>query len=344
MLSRRSLFEGTTCAVALLSSGISTAQAAEPPGSFLPWQIWNEPSVRGTPLALVSAAILAANAHNFQPWLFHVEETRIDVFADVTRDIGKFDPLLREMFLGLGCAIENAVCAAGVNGYDVSVETPAGELATIKQRIAPVPAATLHLTKREAVASGELYRAIPLRHTNRNAYDIARLPPKEWHNAVSAQFVNDAVRLFLFDDAAQINALNTCTLEATIQTVADTPDMGAAGQQWLAQTREQTAATPLNGIIATRDRYECAAVIAAGRAWQRLHLLSTAHGVDMQPVNQAVELADRESREAFASDWDERLAAFTGGDWKAVLVFRAGYARVPAQISPRRALKDVLLS
>jgi hypothetical protein len=33
------------------------------------------------PLALVSAAILAANPHNTQPWLFQVSDSRIDLIA-----------------------------------------------------------------------------------------------------------------------------------------------------------------------------------------------------------------------------------------------------------------------
>ncbi len=53
------------------------------------------------------AGILAANPHNTQPWLFQVGATRIELFADIRRNLGAFDPYLREMHIGLGCALEN---------------------------------------------------------------------------------------------------------------------------------------------------------------------------------------------------------------------------------------------
>ncbi len=69
------------------------------------------------PVNLVRAAILAANPHNSQPWLFHVTRTQIDLYADLQRNIGTVDPFLREMHLGLGCALENLLVAAPANGY-----------------------------------------------------------------------------------------------------------------------------------------------------------------------------------------------------------------------------------
>ena len=53
--------------------------------------------------------ILAANPHNTQPWLFKIADTRIDVYADRARNLGSFDPFLREMHIGLACAVENMV-------------------------------------------------------------------------------------------------------------------------------------------------------------------------------------------------------------------------------------------
>ena len=75
----------------------------------------------GNPLGLVRAAVLAANAHNAQPWHFAVTPHRIDVFADPTRTLGTMDPLRREMHLSLGCAIENLVLAGPPNGLATTV-------------------------------------------------------------------------------------------------------------------------------------------------------------------------------------------------------------------------------
>ena len=78
-------------------------------------------SLHGTPLALVAAGILAANPHDTQPWIFHVDDDRIAVYADLSRNLGAMDALLREMHLGLGCAIQNMLLAAPANGYSVEL-------------------------------------------------------------------------------------------------------------------------------------------------------------------------------------------------------------------------------
>ena len=64
---------------------------------------------------------------------------------------------------------------------------------------------------------------------------------------------------------------------------------------WLSQTRDtQVGSAPVLGLIAVRDRYDRAQTIAAGRCWQRLHLDATLNGVALQPVNQPIEMIDRE--------------------------------------------------
>jgi nitroreductase len=67
-------------------------------------------------MALVRAAVLAANAHNAQPWHFKAAQDRVDLFADTSRSIGTMDSLGREMDVSLGCAIENLALAAPANG------------------------------------------------------------------------------------------------------------------------------------------------------------------------------------------------------------------------------------
>jgi hypothetical protein len=82
------------------------------------WQRWRE---EAGPLGLVAAAILAANPHNLQPWLFRVTATTVDLFADLTRGIASLDPYGRERQVGLGCALENLVLAAATRGYQPTV-------------------------------------------------------------------------------------------------------------------------------------------------------------------------------------------------------------------------------
>jgi hypothetical protein len=64
---------------------------------YEPWLHWREDA---SPLGMVASAILAANPHNSQSWLFAVTPTTMDVYADLTRRTGALDPLGIEQMVG----------------------------------------------------------------------------------------------------------------------------------------------------------------------------------------------------------------------------------------------------
>ena len=109
-----------------------------------PWTLWNSSEYKNTPVALVAAGILASNPHNTQPWIFRLSDKQIDILADTSRNLGSFDPYLREMHIGLGCAIENMVLAAPANGYGTEVLFEEGSLLEI-EKSGLVHAATIRL-------------------------------------------------------------------------------------------------------------------------------------------------------------------------------------------------------
>ena len=106
---------------------------------------WDQAAAAGAdPMNLVRAAVLAANAHNTQPWLFVVTGERIELFADMTRTIGAMDPLLRELHISLGCALENLVLAGPPSGLSASVAllpdpADATHVATVTRRSSTWP-------------------------------------------------------------------------------------------------------------------------------------------------------------------------------------------------------------
>jgi nitroreductase len=124
------------------------------------------------------------------------------------------------------------------------------------------------------------------------------------------------------------------------------PDLGAATADrfWLDTTRDvHTATAAVIGLILVRDRLDMAQAIDAGRAWQRLHLTATARGLAAQPLNQPVEMVDRDrmlGRTDVFGPALARLAAANG--WEPTFVFRLGYPKREALRSPRRPLDDVL--
>jgi len=381
---------GATTFLALTGGMLRTLDAAGRPlpadDAYAPWRLWSDPAIAGTPLALVAAGVLAANPHDTQPWLFGVSANAIEIFADLSRNLGAMDAYVREMHLGLGCAVENMRLAAGPNGYSAEVEARPGSLTALDERRTPVHAATLRLTERGRMTPDSLYRAIPDRHTNRYAYDRNRALPEEWRAFASHADVGGDVRVFLFEDGEPRRLFDAAVVEATEAIIADKtmiadsdrwfrassgeidahrdgPTLDAAGlssltllfarlfpvspetshKAWLDQTRDvQVASAPAVGLIAVRDRYDRASAIAAGRVWQRLHLSATAHGVAMQPLNQPIEMIDRERQAGLGRTWAARVARLTGDDWQATFSFRAGFASETAPASPRRRLKDVL--
>lgn len=225
--SRRALLKSAGGALAVLSIG-GTLYAAETGGhalpsgdAYQPWKSWDDASLKGTPFALVAAAVLAANPHDTQPWLFRVADDSIEVYADVSRHLGAMDPYLREMHLGLGCAIENMTLAAAPNGYSAHVDLARGALTDIAERSRPILAARLRLAKRASTAADPLHRAIPERHTNRYAYERGRPLDAAWLDAISRLGEVDGVRVIVFTQSDSRNLLEGAMVDATKAIIAD---------------------------------------------------------------------------------------------------------------------------
>jgi nitroreductase len=124
------------------------------------------------------------------------------------------------------------------------------------------------------------------------------------------------------------------------------PDLGAAATDrfWLDTTQSvHTATAPVFGMLLVRDRLDMVQAIVAGRAWQRLHLAVTARGLAAQPLNQPVEMVDRNQMLGRSDEFAPALAALTQTPgWEPTFVFRMGYADRGAPRSPRRQLEDVV--
>jgi hypothetical protein len=328
---------------------------------------------------LVRAAILAANPHDSQPWLFHVTETQIDLFADRKRNLGHIDPLLREMHIGLGCALENLLLAAAANGYKTRVTLlpdPADVTAVARIKLA---AGTSHVT--------DLYQAIPHRHTNRHPYDTARSIASTTIDSLHALNDDANVTVLWFTTADEQKRVADLMIEAARALVADKvqsadsnhwmrnswqeiqqyrsgitldaqglPDLErtigkilpplSQDQQdeiFVQNTEKQARTAGALGLIAVRQSQKNAQRIAAGRLWQRMHLWATVHGLAMQPMNQMTERADRETTQGITPHFGHALKTLIGASpWEALMPFRLGYPTHEALRSPRRVVNDVL--
>jgi nitroreductase len=138
--------------------------AEEQGPAFDAWNTWRDGD---TAMSMVGAAVLAANAHNTQPWRFAVTERRIDLSADRERTTGANDALDRELDVSLGCALENLHLAAAARGRRTDIELAPDGRADL--------AATVLLRPAPAVDTA-LHRAIGDRHSNRSEYRSDPIP------------------------------------------------------------------------------------------------------------------------------------------------------------------------
>ena len=345
--------------------------------AYEPWDDWRT-STKG-PLDLVRAAILAANPHNSQPWLFRVTPSQINLFADHMRNLGAIDPFLREMHIGLGCALENLLLAAVANGYTPRLTLlPDAGNATWVARVDLAAGST---------GTPDLYSVIPQRHTNRYPYDTGRPVSSATLGALSALGNDPDVRVFWFASADMRKSVGNLLVEAAHALVSDTTQEGdsnrwyrstwqdiqqhrdgitldAAGlpdweralgkmlpppsqeQQdstFLSNTAEQAQTAAAFGLLAVHHAQDRVQQLRAGRLWERMHLWATREGLAMQPLNAVVERAAREIILGSTPHFGTALATLVGDPaWQALLVFRIGYSTHEGLRSPRRAVNEVV--
>ena len=218
--------------------GVFTGATGAP---FAPWDAWRGSEADGKRRPL-RAAILAANPHDTQPWLFQAEGDTITVFADRARHLGSFDPFRREMHMGLGAAIENLVRAAGAFGMAAAVEPVQGHL-TLSPGPEPVAAARIALTAAQP-ARDELFEAIPRRHTNRGPYRADQAIAGARLQQLAALAAGDALRVAFIVDGGARKEMGALIVEATQRIIADA-EMSADSFRWIRTGRRE--------ILAHRD-------------------------------------------------------------------------------------------
>ena len=284
-----------------------------PSRALAPWEragAYDEPRMRA-----LSYAILAPNPHNRQPWMVDLgAPDEVAIWRDKTKNLPETDPHDRQLTIGMGCFLEQLAIAASQTGHRVGFDLfPQGE-------DGPVAVARFS----EGAAPDPLFAQIPHRRSCKEPFadaapeasaDVAALADIHTDPALVAKLR----RLTL--DAWMVEATTYRTMKestdlfrlgkAEIEANPDGIDFSGPFFETLIligmMTREGTldpeslefaegakiysamlSATPAYAVIRTAGNAR-ADQIEAGRRWLRLNLTTTAQGLALHPVSQALQ-------------------------------------------------------
>ncbi len=311
-------------------------------------------------IEMIRYATLAANGHNTQPWKFAVREDGIEIYPDTSRRLPVVDPDDRELWISLGCALENLLLAARAAGYAPTVAYP-DAADVIRVQLTP-----------DAPQVSPLFDAIPLRQTTRSVYDGRAVPaaaletvqalPLEPGVALrfltaspemetALEYVNEG-NLRQYADRAFLEELITwlrfnkkealATLDGLYSRCSGNPTVPRwLGRMFVAGTKPQQQAdadaeklrSSAGAVVVATEADNKAAWVRAGQVYERLTLQLTALNLKSALLNQPIEVA--ELRGQFQS-------ALTLGARLPQLLVRFGYAEA-LPTSLRRPVEQVLI-
>jgi len=351
----------------LFAAGSVTAVGGYALYEFAPWldyetqaeHVWtlkeNDPMRN-----LIHSATLAANGHNTQPWKFAVRANAIEIHPDYSRELKIVDAQHRELWISLGCALENLLTAARASGYAAEVAYPDS-----------TDLIRINLTS-DSPQPDPLFDAIPQRQNTRSEYDGRPIPASDLDRILSlpiepgvslrivtatneletlVEYVNQG-NLSQYADTAFVDELiewlrfnkrdALAAMDGLYSVCSGNPEVpGWLGRMFVAGTKPQQQAD----ADAKKLRDSSAAVVIAsetedkstwvrtGQVYERLALQTTALGIKSAFLNQPIEVASLRSQ--FQS-------ALGLGAFMPQLLLRLGYADAMPK-SLRRPVEEVLI-
>ena len=330
--------------------------------SSLPWEVSVQDFPSMFPIQeqlkfLLRYAVLAPSTKNTQPWRFSIGENTIDLFADLTRWQPVADRGRRELYISVGCALENLIVAGEWFGFrhDVSY---------FPQPTNDELAATVTFLPRDRPAKhppGIPLATITARHTQHGPYRDEPVTEDVCCRLLQCCGA-PGLRADLTDDPATRSRVIELNLHADEMEFAD-PEFRKELGYWVGQgvfgtprlvsrleglllsrvnlgravgkrNAAMLSSAPLIGLISARtdDR---TSQVRTGQALERLWLQATRLGIALQPMSQALEIPSLRA---------ELARVIPDSGWIPEQVFRMGYSMRPARRhTPRRSADEVLL-
>ena len=303
---------------------------------------------------LIGCAALAPSSHNTQPWKFKIAEGQIEIFADDVRWLRVADADKREMFISVGCALENLLVAASRFGFEAKTEyfPQAGE-ENFAARVSLSPDSE---TKYDA----GLFEFIPLRSTFHGSFSEKEIPGEILREIENCR-QEKGIHLYLTGDEKVRERVDYLIAESDAMQFADLAfreelaywiGQGAFGNSWLMaqigslavayldlgkstakKDRKVLQSAPVLGLLATEDN-DRASQIKTGQIFERIYLTARKFGLGVRPMSQIVQIPEHK----------EELKRLIPQHYVyPQQPFLLGFAEFNETHTPRRAVEEILI-
>lgn len=309
---------------------------------------------------IIELACRAPSVHNTQPWSWRVDGGRIDLFADLSRQLPVTDGQGRSLTISCGAALHHALVAAAGLG--------------LKARVTrlPDPRNPSHLASIELVASRRTsqaaadLRALEQRCTDRRRFTswpvsgerlsaLARATPARDVHTTPIVDIPDRFRLELLASRAielqradtrvtaeQHRWVDHSSVDGIPLTSLDTSARGGVRSNRFSHANDDRLDDLLQGsdgiLVISTDHDDAAGWLRAGEALSAMWLKATCEGLSVVPLSQVIEV--EETRLSLQHQ-------VLGGLVHPQILVRIGWqqiGRTELPRTPRRPVDDVLMT
>lgn len=315
---------------------------------------------------LIKLGTLAPSSHNSQPWSFKMDNNEITVMADRSRELPVSDANFRQMFISLGCAIENIALAADYYGLKPRIEYDEGGINNLR-------AAKIFLdfdsNDRKNDNNHPIF-TITKRSTNRNKYK-SEMPTENFLGLIKS-LVSQDVRLDIVSNQDKKKTIAEAVVNGIGEAMSDpnfrkelsgyvkannTKDFlgmpgSGLGMPFIVSlivpfvlkilnvsrlSRKQDLEllinhTPVFGIIST-EKDDKQSWVKAGRAYQRIALEAERQGLKTAVLAGAIQIGD----------YHKDLQKALGITNRPQVFFRVGYCDLVSGHSPRLPVNRTII-
>ncbi|NSX53493.1 Acg family FMN-binding oxidoreductase [Parasulfitobacter algicola] len=266
----------------------------------------------------LSFALLAPNPHNRQPWLAELRgQNTVQIYRDKARDLPVTDPYGRQLTIGMGCFLELMDMAAAQ--MNIAVETvlfPQGEDGPVAECIfkpnasqpdplfayvmerrshkeafedRKIPNTAVQPLKPYAHIATDLAEVETLKRIAQTAWLAEAATPDAWQESVDLLRIGKA-EINAQPDGIDIGGPMMDSLAAVgLFTREAAADVNNAGSQGAIQDTVDAITSAHGFVVQISAQNTREDQIAAGRDWLRLNLATTAAGLKLRPVSQALQ-------------------------------------------------------